>query len=123
MGLFAGSGVLHVARPSTFDAQVPDFLPAQTAVVVVSGLAELACAIGMVWPPTRRRAATAAAVLLVLVFPGNLWQSWEAWLGWQAGIDSGGYLAVTLVRLPLQAPLIRWAWSAARSGKPTAPPR
>ncbi len=126
--LFAASGAVHLLRPGVFDAQVPDFLPARTAVVVVSGVAELVLAAGMVWPRTRRRAAAGAAVLLVLVFPGNLWQAWEAWRDWQAGDATGGYLAGTLLRLPLQVPLVLWCWRAGRplsereTGYAAAPP-
>lgn len=112
--LFAVSGTVHLVRPEVFDAQVPDFLPARTAIVVVSGVAELLLAAGMVWPRTRRRAALGAAVLLVLVFPGNLWQAWEAWGDWQAGEVTGAYLATALLRLPVQVPLVRWCWRAGR---------
>ncbi|ROR92455.1 MauE/DoxX family redox-associated membrane protein [Nocardioides aurantiacus] len=108
--LFTASGVLHLVRPSAFEAQVPDFLPLQTAVVVVSGVLELACAALLLLPRTRRLGGLAAALLLVAVFPGNLWQSWEAWQDHQAGEASTAYLVGTLVRLPLQLPLVWWTW-------------
>lgn len=113
--LFTASGVLHLVRPSAFEAQVPDFLPAQTAVVVVSGVLELVCAALMVWPRTRRLGGLAAALLLVAVFPGNLWQTFEAWQDHRAGDATTGYLVGTLVRLPLQVPLVWWAWRLRRA--------
>lgn len=113
--LFTASGVVHLVRPEAFDAQVPDFLPARTAIVVVSGVAELALAAGLVWPRTRRLAGVASAAFLVAIFPGNLWQTWEAVSDWRAGEAGTGYLVGTLVRLPLQVPLIWWAWRAGRS--------
>lgn len=110
VALFTASGIVHLVRPSVFEAQVPDFLPAQTAVVVVSGLLELACAAAMVVPRTRRLGGLATAALLVVIFPGNLWQTWEAWSDHRAGEASTAYLVGTLVRLPLQLPLVWWTW-------------
>lgn len=121
--LFTASGVLHLVRPSAFEAQVPDFLPAQTLVVVVSGVLELACALLMLLPRTRRLGGLAAALLLVAVFPGNLWQTWEAWSDHRAGEAGTAYLVGTLVRLPLQLPLVWWTWRlwSAGSGVPQPP--
>lgn len=113
--LFAASGLVHLVRPSAFEAQVPDFLPAQTAVVVVSGVLELACAALLVVPRTRRLGGLAAAALLVAIFPGNLWQTFEAVRDHRAGDASTAYLVGTLVRLPLQLPLVWWTWRVWRA--------
>ncbi|KQT91674.1 hypothetical protein ASG49_11570 [Marmoricola sp. Leaf446] len=120
--LFTASGVLHLVRPSAFEAQVPDFLPAQTVVVVVSGVLELACALLMLLPRTRRLGGLAAALLLVAVFPGNLWQTWVAWSDHGAGEASTAYLVGTLVRLPLQLPLVWWTWRLWSAGSGTRQP-
>lgn len=123
--LFTASGILHLVRPGAFDAQVPSFLPARTAVVVVSGVLELACAALLVAPRTRRLGGLATAALLVAIFPGNLWQTWEAWQDHRDGEAGTGYLVGTLVRLPLQAPLVWWTWRLWRRapgvGQPPAP--
>ena len=113
-GLFAASGVIHLVRPSVFESMVPGFLGDPTPLVLVSGVAELACAAGLAWPRTRRVAGPASAALLVAIFPANVAMAVDAWQGWQAGEDSAGWLAGTLVRLPLQLPLIWWAWRAGR---------
>ncbi|MCZ4500886.1 MAG: rane protein-like protein [Marmoricola sp.] len=78
--------------------------------VVVSGVAELLGAMGMLLRRTRRTAGVASAVLLLAVFPGNVVMALDA-------LRDGGAVAVvlTLVRLPLQLPLIRAAWRAGRS--------
>ncbi|HEY8728043.1 MAG TPA: hypothetical protein VIL94_00560, partial [Acidothermaceae bacterium] len=67
---FGASGVVHLVHPSTFTRMVPTFLPARTALVYVSGLAELTCAAGS-W---RRApwAGVASAALLLVIWPGNL---------------------------------------------------
>ena len=73
-------------------------------------MAELTCAAGLLWRPTRRVAGFASAVLLVAVFPANVTMAVDAWRSWQDGGDSAAYVVGTLVRLPLQVPLIWWAW-------------
>lgn len=113
-GLFAASGVIHLVRPSVFESMVPGFLGDPTPLVLVSGVAELACAAGLLWPRTRRLAGPASAALLVAIFPANVAMAVDAWRGWQEGGDSAGWFAGTLVRLPLQLPLVWWAWRAGR---------
>ena len=112
--LFVGSGVLHLVRPAVFEPIVPGVLPAPRLLVHLSGVAELACAAGLVLPPARRWAGWASAVLLVAIFPANVTMAVDAWQDWRAGRASGPYLAGTLVRLPLQLPLVWWAWRVTR---------
>lgn len=102
--LLATAGVLHFVAPKGFDEIVPPALPGtQRTWTLVSGVAELACALAVAHPRTRRAGATAAAVLFVAVFPANV----------QMAIDwSDRPLPERLVaygRLPLQLPLIWWA--------------
>ena len=111
---FALSGTVHLVRPSVFEPMVPDLLPGATELVLVSGVAELLCAAGLVWPRTRLLAGPASAALLVAVFPANVSMAVDAWQGYRSGEDSAGWLAGTVVRLPLQLPLIWWAWRAGR---------
>lgn len=114
VALFLGSGTLHLVRPGVFEPIVPGVLPAPRALVLVSGVAELACAAGLAWRRTRVAAGWAAALLLVAVFPANVTMSVHAWQDWRAGEASGLYLVGTLVRLPLQVPLVWWAWRVTR---------
>jgi uncharacterized membrane protein len=60
--------------------------------------------------------ALGSAALLVMVFPGNVHQAASAL---RSSRVSGRYRAATLVRLPLQAPLVAWAMRVAReAGRP-----
>lgn len=72
---FAVSGVVHLVRPQVFEPMIPSALPAPRALVQVSGVAEIACAAGLLrgdpWAPW------ASAGLLLAVWPGN----------WQMAID------------------------------------
>ena len=71
-GVFAVSGITHLVRPETFEPLMPTFLPAHREVILASGVAELACAAGLLYPRTRRAAGWASAALLVGVFPANV---------------------------------------------------
>lgn len=110
-GLFAASGTLHLIRPEVFEPLMPAFVPAHTQVIYASGVAELLCAAGLAYPPTRRIAGWASAALLIAVFPGNIKMAVDA-----AGSDALGSQVVAFARLPLQLPLIAWALRAGRTG-------
>ncbi len=113
-GLFSISSVAHFVRPDGFASIVPPFLGPALPWVYASGVGELACAVGLLLPSTtaRRRTAYASAMLLVVVFPANLWMAWEACRDADAGTV---YRAVVLARLPLQVPLVLAARSVARA--------
>ncbi|GAA1695954.1 hypothetical protein GCM10009808_11510 [Microbacterium sediminicola] len=72
--VFVSASVTHFIEPqrSGLIAIVPDILPAPDLIVTASGVLELALAAGLVVPRTRRVAAVAAVVLLVLMFPANI---------------------------------------------------
>lgn len=109
---FVVSGIVHLVRPQVFEQIVPRRLPAPRTLVHVSGVAELACAVGLTYAPTRRLAGLASAALLVAVFPANIQMACSAH---RAG--SAGRRVITLARLPLQLPLIQ---AALRAGRPDA---
>ena len=106
--LFAASGTLHLLRPDVYSAIVPRALPEPDLVVRLSGIAELACAAGLV---TRRGwAAVASAALLVAVFPANVQHALDVLAD---PASSSLAQAAVICRLPLQVPLI-WAALQAR---------
>ena len=72
VGILAVSGVVHLARPETYEPLMPAFVPRHREVIYASGVAELLCAAGLLSPRTRRVAGYASAALLVVVFPGNV---------------------------------------------------
>jgi uncharacterized membrane protein len=114
-GLFLVSGVMHFVRSEMFESIVPKSLPNRRALVHVSGVAEIACAAGLLLPSTRRVAGLTSAAVLVAVFPANVTMTAQAARRVQR--DPGnrrkqGYLAVTVTRLPMQWPMIRAALRA-----------
>lgn len=111
-GAFLVSGTVHLVKPHVFKPLMPEWVPAHREVIVGSGVLELLCATGLVLPRTRRAAGLASAALLVGVYPGNLKMAVDA-----MQTDNAALKAASLARLPLQLPLIRFAWRAGRPRK------
>lgn len=113
--MFIVSGATHLVRPQVFEPIVPDSLPYRSELVYASGMAEIACAAGMLVPRTRRVAGHASAALLVAVFPANVQMAVDAHRALARKGSTPARRAVqvgTLARLPLQVPMIRWALRA-----------
>ena len=100
-GFLAGAGVMHFATPKFVDSIVPKALPNPRFWTHVSGVAELGVAAAVAHPRTRRAGGAAAAVLFVAVFPANIQAA--------ASARTPAEKVITWARLPLQAPLVRWA--------------
>ena len=115
--LFAGSGTLHLMRPRLFRSLVPAPLPARDPIILASGIAELACTSALI--ARARWAGRASALLLVLVFPGNVAFAVDVA---RRPTAPRVLVAVAWARLPLQDPRI-WAELQARhAGRHGAPP-
>jgi uncharacterized membrane protein len=109
-GLFAVSGVVHLVRPRVYEPLMPSWLPAHREVILGSGVAELACAVGLAVPGTRRAAGWASVALLLGVYPGNVKMAVDA-----SRSRSTRFKVVAFARLPLQWPMVRAALDAART--------
>lgn len=120
-GTLTATGALHLAVPRVFDRIVPPGLGSPRFWTLVSGVAELACAAGLASRGARRGAGLATAALLVGVFPANLRMTQLALRDPSA---SPAYRVGSVLRLPVQVPLVLWALAVARgTGGPAAPAR
>ena len=109
-GIFTVSGALHLVRPGLYEPLMPAWVPAHREVVLGSGVAELACAAGLLAPSTRRQAGVASAALLAAVYVANLKMAVDA-----TRSRSTFFKVAAFGRLPLQWPMLRAAVRAARS--------
>ena len=107
--LFIITGLLHFIRPQVFVNIMPDVVPYHLAMVYISGVAEIAGAIGILIPQFRTPAAWGLIALLVAVFPANINMAVE---GVQKTGLTSWYSILTLLRLPLQFVLIYWVYWA-----------
>jgi uncharacterized membrane protein len=112
-GLLLIAGATHLLRPGFYDPIVPRYLPGTPrAWTYGSGVVELGVAAALLVPAWSRRAALAAAVLFVVVFPGNLQMALDGGYPDASGVLGGPVVA--WARLPLQVPLVLWALALAR---------
>ena len=109
-GLLGLAGVAHFVNPEFFDEIVPHALPGSPrSWTYVSGVAELACAIAVARPATRRVGGLAAALVFVAVFPANVQMAVD-WRSRPAREQAAAY-----GRLPLQIPLVLWGLRVRRN--------
>lgn len=105
--IYAAAGVLHLAKPAPFVGIVPPWVPSPALVVMLTGMAELAGAFGLLQPwsmPLRRAAAWGLAAYALCVWPANV-QHMLIDLGHP---DHGLGLGYHIPRLALQPVLIWW---------------
>jgi uncharacterized membrane protein len=107
--LFVTAGILHFLKTSLFVKIVPPGLPAPRLLVDVSGIAELTGGFGFLMPSMRRVAGWGLILLLVAVFPANVYMAADHVQVTQTPIPQW----VLWARLPLQLVLIWWIWWAA----------
>jgi uncharacterized membrane protein len=102
--LFGASGTVHMLSPRTFEPLIPRWLPYPRGIVYASGIAEIACAGGLL--KRTRWARGASALLLLGIFPGNIQTAVT-----ESRLSPGRHTkrqALAIGRLPLQFVLI-WA--------------
>ncbi len=108
-GIFATSGVIHLVKPEVYEPIMPKVVPAHREVIYASGVAELACAVGLLRPRTRRVSGWVAVGLLLAVYPANLKMAADS-----ARTDNTKLQAVAFGRLPMQLPMLWTAYRTAR---------
>jgi uncharacterized membrane protein len=107
----ASAGAMHFVVPKFYDAMIPEPLPGSARTWTYgSGVAEIGVATAILVPHTRRAGGLAAAALFAAVLPGNIKMALDA-----RGSDSAAFRAGTLLRLPMQLPLITWALRVRRN--------
>lgn len=101
--IYIAAGFNHLINPKTYLTIMPPYIPAHQFMVTLSGIAEIVLGIGLLFPVTRSLSAWGLILLLVAVFPANVYmvtssrfRKFPLWLRW--------------VRLPLQGVLIWWAY-------------
>ncbi len=99
---FVAAGLNHFIVPRFYLPIMPPFLPWPLALIYVSGVAEILGGLGVLVPPVRKVAGWGLILLLVAVFPANLYAAFHGvgsippWILW--------------VRLPFQGVFIAWVY-------------
>lgn len=100
------SGLNHFVNADAYIRIMPDYLPWHPQLVFLSGLAEVALGVTVVIPATRVAAAWGIIVLLIAIFPANLYVAMND----LAYVGNEPNTVLNWVRLPFQLLLIAWAY-------------
>ncbi|HEY2152387.1 MAG TPA: DoxX family protein [Vicinamibacterales bacterium] len=105
---FVAAGANHFVNPSFYVRITPPSLPSPLSLVYVSGLFEVLGGVGVLVPSVRSAAGWGLVLLLIAVFPANLYMA----------INPDRFsdipVAFLYLRLPLQAVFVAWAFWATR---------
>jgi uncharacterized membrane protein len=111
-------GIAHLLSPAGFLQITPEWVPYPAQVILISGLCEIAGAIGLMIPRLRYAAGLGLALYAVVVFPANIKHALE-------GIAVGGRQLSWWYhgpRLAFQPVLVWWAlWVGGVINWPFAP--
>ncbi len=110
--LLGFTGSAHFVATDFYASIVPRVFPAPRALVLASGVAELACAVLLAVPRTRRAGAWCTFALFLAVWPANVQMALDGGLPGREGLLASP--AVAWIRVPLQIPLLYWAYRIAR---------
>ncbi len=102
--LYLSAGLNHFINPRIYLKIIPPYLPNPKLLNQLTGAAEVLLGFFLIFPNTQNYASWGIIVLLIAVFPANLFmlQNQEANFGMPKWI--------LLLRLPLQIVLIWWAF-------------
>ncbi|NQX00357.1 hypothetical protein HQ447_06825 [bacterium] len=111
---FTVAGANHFLSPETYRPLMPEYLPWHLPLIYLSGLAEIAGGIGIMFRQSRRLAGWWLIAVLAAVFPANIHMlvnqvplagvAVPPWVFW--------------ARLPLQGALVAWVYVSCVRGTP-----
>ena len=105
--LFILGGIGHFVATDVYLKIMPPYMPYPRALVLLSGVFEVALGLLLLVPLTSRIAAWGLIALLIAVLPANFSMYQDAG---KFGLSP----TLLLLRLPLQGVLILWAWTYTR---------
>jgi uncharacterized membrane protein len=101
-GFYIFAGVMHFIKPRMYIKIIPPYLPKPELLNALAGIFEIIFGLGLLFESTRSLSAYGIIILLLAVFPANIYM-------YQKG-NRAIPKWILLVRLPLQFVLIAWAY-------------
>jgi uncharacterized membrane protein len=106
------TAVAHFTLTKGMEMMLPDFIPSKTEVVYLTGIIEIAAAIGLFIPNLRMTTAWLLIVFFLLILPANIYASIRQ-VDIQNGTFEGNGLTYLWFRIPIQILFIVWTYLAA----------
>ncbi len=76
-GILAVAGVVHLIAPNVFMPAMPPYLPWHLTIIYVTGVLELAAALGLWVPRLRRLTAWCLVAYFVAILPAHVHVAWN----------------------------------------------
>lgn len=102
---YIAAGINHFRSAQFYFKIMPPYLPYSYPLIYISGAIETLLGVLLLFDKTKNVAAWGLIVLLIAVFPANI-QMLINYIN-----ENNSRLCVAIVRLPLQLPLILWAYT------------
>jgi uncharacterized membrane protein len=100
------TGAAHFFKTAEMAQMVPAFIPNRELIVIVTGVLELAAAVGLLPRKTAPVVGKLLVLFFVAIFPANIYAAINH-------VDLGGHgegMRYLILRLPLQLFFIAWTW-------------
>ena len=107
MLLFTAVG--HFLFPTGMVMMLPEFVPYKRAMVFLTGIFEVAAAIGLLIPDTRHLSALFLMLFFIMVLPANINAAIKK-VDFEKADNSGKGVDYLWFRVPLQIVFFLWAW-------------
>jgi uncharacterized membrane protein len=107
---FVLAGAMHFLKPRMYRQIMPPALPAPTALVYLSGVAEAVGGAALMRPSTRRWAGWWLTATLIAIFPANVQMAMHP----DVYKDVPGGRPALFARLPFQGLFIWWVLASSR---------
>ncbi|WP_268849366.1 DoxX family protein [Flavobacterium aestivum] len=109
------TAIAHFAFTKGMTMMIPDFIPYKTETVYLTGIIEIAAAIGLFISSFRVITAWLLIVFFILLLPANIYAAIKH-IDYQKGTFNGNGLAYLWFRIPLQILFIFWTYLSTIKG-------
>lgn len=109
--MFILIGCMHLIRPRQLTYMIAGWLPYAMQLVILSGILEIVLGTGLLFPATKRYAAWGLIILLLLMFPANIYVAVKQ-LPPPGGLPAKAWY--TWSRLAFQPVYMMWVWWCVR---------
>ena len=106
------TAVAHFVFTKGMAMMVPAFIPYKTAVVYITGILEIAAAIGLLLPGMKTTTGWLLMIFFMLLLPANVYAAIHQ-IDFQTATQTGDGINYLWFRVPLQVVFIAWTYLSA----------
>lgn len=112
--MLAFTAIGHFAFTRGMEKMIPTFIPFKRATVYLTGVFELAAAVGLLTVDYRETTGWLLIIFFIMILPANLFAAMKK-IDYQKGTEDGPGLEYLWFRVPLQMLFILWVYFSAIS--------